>query len=64
MLFVVNRYDMLYKQDVSSEDMFLQMGSKNPSTASCEDLIVRTTSVTFCFQTISTFQHYIRFETQ
>jgi len=32
---------MVFKQAVSSEDMYLQMSGKNPSTASCEDLVVR-----------------------
>lgn len=35
------RYEMVFKQAVSSEDMYLQMSGKNPSTASCEDLVVR-----------------------
>ncbi|CAF0992174.1 unnamed protein product [Didymodactylos carnosus] len=34
-------YDMHYKQNVTSEDIFLQMGNKNPSSASCEDLVVK-----------------------
>lgn len=34
-------YDIIYKQAVTSEDMFLQMGNKNPATASCEDMIVK-----------------------
>ncbi|XP_061182557.1 dynein axonemal assembly factor 6-like [Saccostrea echinata] len=34
-------YDMVFKQAVSSEDMFLQMGNKTPSTASCEDMVVK-----------------------
>ncbi|XP_033742183.1 protein PIH1D3-like [Pecten maximus] len=34
-------YDILYKQAVTSEDMFLQMGNKNPATASCEDMVVK-----------------------
>ncbi|KAL4230502.1 Protein pih1d3 [Mactra antiquata] len=34
-------YDMIFKQAVSSEDMFLQMGNKTPATASCEDMVVK-----------------------
>jgi len=34
-------YEIVYKQKVTSEDIFLQMGSKNPSTTSCEDMIVK-----------------------
>ncbi|OWF45716.1 Protein PIH1D3 [Mizuhopecten yessoensis] len=34
-------YDILYKQAVTSEDMFLQMGNKNPATSSCEDMVVK-----------------------
>ncbi|CAF3442966.1 unnamed protein product [Rotaria sp. Silwood1] len=33
-------YEMHYKQRVTTEDVFLQMGNKNPSSASCEDLVV------------------------
>ena len=32
---------MVFKQAVGAEDVFLGMGNKNPTTASCEDLIVR-----------------------
>ncbi|XP_064637972.1 dynein axonemal assembly factor 6-like [Lineus longissimus] len=34
-------YDIVYKQAVSSEDMFLQMGNKTPMTSSCEDMVVK-----------------------
>ncbi|KAK2193095.1 hypothetical protein NP493_17g06054 [Ridgeia piscesae] len=34
-------YEILYKQSVTTEDMFLQMGNKTPSTASCEDMVVK-----------------------
>ncbi|XP_047515398.1 dynein axonemal assembly factor 6 isoform X1 [Pieris napi] len=34
-------YTMNYQQSVSAEDVFLQIGPKTPSTASCENLIVR-----------------------
>ncbi|CAF0826281.1 unnamed protein product [Rotaria sordida] len=33
-------YEMHYKQRITTEDVFLQMGNKNPSSASCEDLMV------------------------
>lgn len=31
---------MRYKQRITTEDVFLQMGNKNPSSASCEDLVI------------------------
>nr|KAI8756698.1 protein PIH1D3-like [Biomphalaria glabrata] len=34
-------YDVLFSQVVSSEDIFLQMGNKNPSTASCENMTIK-----------------------
>ena len=34
-------YDLNFSQNVSSEDMFLQMGYKNPSTACADNLILR-----------------------
>ena len=37
----VCRYEMIYRQAVSSEDMFLQLGNKTPMTSSCEELVVR-----------------------
>lgn len=33
-------YEIKYKQSVSTEEMFLQMGNKTPATASCEDMVV------------------------
>ncbi|CAF5046068.1 unnamed protein product [Rotaria magnacalcarata] len=33
-------YEMHYKQRITTEDVFLQMGNKNSSSASCEDLAV------------------------
>ncbi len=30
----------MFKQAVTTEDIFLGMGAKNPTTASCEDLLV------------------------
>ena len=32
---------MVFKQAVTSEDMYLQMSGRNPSSTSCEDLVVR-----------------------
>ncbi|XP_062514857.1 dynein axonemal assembly factor 6-like, partial [Corticium candelabrum] len=34
-------YEYLFQQAVSAEEMFLGMGSKNTSTASCENLLVK-----------------------
>ncbi|CAG5051414.1 unnamed protein product [Parnassius apollo] len=34
-------YSMNYQQSVSAEDVFLQIGPKTPSSASCENLIVK-----------------------
>lgn len=34
-------YDIVYKQKLTSEEMFLQMGSKTPATSSCEDMVVK-----------------------
>ncbi|CAH1183503.1 unnamed protein product [Phaedon cochleariae] len=34
------QWDITYKQQVTASDVFLQMGFKNPGTASCEDMIV------------------------
>ncbi|PZC82410.1 hypothetical protein B5X24_HaOG210451 [Helicoverpa armigera] len=34
-------YTMNYRQSVSAEDVFLQLGPKTPGSASCENLIVR-----------------------
>ena len=33
-------YTIVYKQAVTTEDMYLQMGLKTPATSSCEDIIV------------------------
>ncbi|KAK6172725.1 hypothetical protein SNE40_016328 [Patella caerulea] len=33
-------YEILYKQAVTPEDMFLQMGNKTNATSSCEDMVV------------------------
>ena len=43
-LFRINaaRYDIKFQQAVTPEDVFLGMGNKTPSTASCEDLVVGT----------------------
>ena len=34
------RFDIIYKQAVTSEDMFLQMGNKTNATSSCETMVV------------------------
>ncbi|KAA0189643.1 PIH1 domain-containing 3 [Fasciolopsis buskii] len=34
-------YELFYKQSVTTEDIYLQMGMKNPTTASCEFLVAR-----------------------
>lgn len=34
-------YEILFKQKLSSEELFLQMGKKTPATSSCEDMVVR-----------------------
>ena len=36
-------YEILYKQAVSAEDMFIGLSGRDPSTSSCEDLVVRIT---------------------
>eukprot|EP00730_Choanoeca_flexa_P011341 TRINITY_DN2468_c0_g1_i2.p1 TRINITY_DN2468_c0_g1~~TRINITY_DN2468_c0_g1_i2.p1 ORF type:complete len:191 (+),score=25.26 TRINITY_DN2468_c0_g1_i2:87-659(+) len=33
-------YDVKYKQAVTSEDMYLGMSNRNPSSASCEDIVI------------------------
>ena len=33
-------YDIIFKQAVGTEDVFLGMGLKNPSTACCENMVV------------------------
>ncbi|XP_040181119.1 dynein assembly factor 6, axonemal, partial [Rana temporaria] len=34
-------YEILFKQRVSSEDLFLGLSRKDPSTACCEDMVIR-----------------------
>jgi hypothetical protein len=34
-------YDIVYRQSVAPEDMFLQLGNKTTATSSCEDMIVK-----------------------
>lgn len=34
-------YDTVFRQAVSAEDVFLGTGNKKPTTASCEELVVR-----------------------
>lgn len=36
-------YDIVYSQDVTSEDIFLGMGNKTPATASCETMTIKIT---------------------
>lgn len=36
----IPEYKILYKQAVTTEDVYLQMGLKTPATASCEDMII------------------------
>lgn len=33
-------YEIKYKQAVTAEEMFLQMGQKTPATSSCEDMVI------------------------
>ena len=35
-----NRYEILYKQAVTAEDMFMGLSGRDPSSGSCEDLVV------------------------
>ena len=37
-------YDMVFKQSVGTEDVFLGMSMKNPTTASCENMLVSADS--------------------
>lgn len=39
---------MIFKQAVTSEDMYLQMSGRNPSSSSCEDLLVRISLAMLC----------------
>ena len=34
-------YDIIYKQKLTSEELFLQMGNKTNATSSCEDMVVK-----------------------
>jgi hypothetical protein len=34
-------YEIVFKQKVTTEEMFLQMGNKTPATSSCEDMVVK-----------------------
>uniref|UniRef100_A0A674JUB0 Dynein axonemal assembly factor 6 n=1 Tax=Terrapene triunguis TaxID=2587831 RepID=A0A674JUB0_9SAUR len=34
-------YEILFKQQVGAEDIFLGMSRKNPSTACCEDMLIK-----------------------
>lgn len=33
-------YNIKYKQSVTTEDVFLQMGAKTPASSSCEDIVI------------------------
>ena len=44
------RYEMLFKQAVCTEDLFLGMGNKSPLTSACEELLV---SSTLCSESLS-----------
>ena len=35
------RYEFMYKQAVETQDVFLGMGEKDPSSAQCEDMLLR-----------------------
>ncbi|XP_073216854.1 dynein axonemal assembly factor 6 isoform X1 [Lepidochelys kempii] len=39
--FVSARYEILFKQQVGAEDIFLGMSRKDPSTACCEDMLIK-----------------------
>lgn len=34
-------YEIIYKQSIKTEDIFLQLQNKTPATASCEDIVIR-----------------------
>ncbi|CAB4035022.1 Hypothetical predicted protein, partial [Paramuricea clavata] len=38
---IVPEYEIIFKQKVTSEDIFFGMSNKNPSTACCEDLVAK-----------------------
>ena len=42
-----HRYDIVYKQAVTSEDMFLGMSNKTPATASCENMTVSALYISY-----------------
>lgn len=50
---------MVYQQAVSAEDVFLGMGNKNPTTASCEDLVVRTDRTSAELTALAVAQSYV-----
>ena len=55
-------YDMVFRQAVSAEDVYLGMGNKNPTTASCEELVVRAAILTIaaCQLLVAGFFYDIR----
>ena len=38
---IAPQYDLVLKQKVTSEDMFLGMSGKNPSSACCEEMVIK-----------------------
>jgi hypothetical protein len=40
-IYIYCRHEILYKQDVMTEDVFLGLGDKDPSTAHCDAMVVR-----------------------
>ena len=53
------RYDIVYSQDVSSEDMFLGMNNKTPATASCENMTVSHDSLLFLVRKFDQNTHWV-----
>lgn len=37
----IDRFEVLYKQSVMTEDVFLGLSDKDPSTAHCDAIVVR-----------------------
>lgn len=53
------RYDILYSQAVTSEDIFLQMGNKTPATSSCENMTVSVVLFVNKHKNIVNYHEYI-----
>lgn len=47
--FICVRYEILFKQQVGTEDIFLGMSRKDPSTACCEDMLVSKMPFSYSF---------------